>query len=157
MPGTGACSIDEAVRLNKIAVAHGCGGVLMLPPFYYKGVSDDGLFAWFSEVVQRVGDDALKIYLYHIPPQTGTPFSLDLIGRLIKEYPNTVVGLKDSGGDWSNTKAILDAFPGFGTFAGSEVFCWIRCAAAGSAASLQPATSIRPVFARSSRIGRRRK
>lgn len=122
MPGTGACSIDEAVRLNKHAVAHGCGGVLMLPPFYYKGVSDDGLFAWFSEVVQRVGDDALKIYLYHIPPQTGTPFSLDLIGRLIKEYPNTVVGLKDSGGDWSNTKAILDAFPGFGTFAGSEVF-----------------------------------
>ena len=94
----------------------------MLPPFYYKGVSDDGLFAWFSEVVQRVGDDALKIYLYHIPPQTGTPFSLDLIGRLIKEYPSTIVGLKDSGSDWANTKLILDAFPGFGTFAGSEVF-----------------------------------
>lgn len=122
MPGTGACSIDEAVRLNKQAVAHGCGGVLMLPPFYYKGMNDDGLFAFFSEVVQRVGDSGLKIYLYHIPPQTATPLSLDLIGRLIKEYPDTVVGLKDSGGDWSNTDAILKAFPGFGTFAGSEVF-----------------------------------
>ena len=122
MPGTGACSIDEAVRLNKHAVGHGCGGVLMLPPFYYKGVSDDGLFAFFSEIVQQVGSDALKIYLYHIPPQTGTPFSLDLIGRLIKEYPDTIVGLKDSGGDWSNTKAILENYPGFGTFAGSEVF-----------------------------------
>jgi len=122
MPGTGACSIDEAVRLNKHAVGHGCGGVLMLPPFFYKGVSDDGLFAFFSEIVQRVGNDALNIYLYHIPPQTGTPFSLDLIERLIKEYPSTIVGLKDSGGDWANTKAVLDEFPGFGTFAGSEVF-----------------------------------
>ncbi|MEE2688540.1 MAG: dihydrodipicolinate synthase family protein [Pseudomonadota bacterium] len=122
MPGTGACSIDEAVRLNKHAVAHGCGGVLMLPPFYYKGITDEGLFSFFSEVIQRVGDSGLKIYLYHIPPQTGTPFSLDLIGKLITEYPDTIVGLKDSGGDWSNTKAILDAFPGFGTFAGSEVF-----------------------------------
>ena len=122
MPGTGACSIDEAVRLNKHAVGYGCGGVLMLPPFYYKGVTDDGIFGFFSEVIQGVGDSALKVYLYHIPPQTGTPFSLDLIGRLIKEYPDTVVGLKDSGGDWANTKSILDAFPGFGTFAGSEVF-----------------------------------
>ena len=85
-----------------------------------QGRVDDGLFAWFSAATGR--RRCLKIYLYHIPPQTGTPFSLDLIGRLIKEYPNTVVGLKDSGGDWSNTKAILDAFPGFGTFAGSEVF-----------------------------------
>ena len=61
MPGTGACSIEEAVRLNRHAVGHGCGGVLMLPPFYYKGVSDDGLFAFFSEIVQQVGSDALKI------------------------------------------------------------------------------------------------
>ena len=122
MPGTGACSIDEAVRLNKHAVEHGCGGVLMLPPFYYKGVTDDGLFAFFSEVIQGVSQSDLKIYLYHIPPQTGTPFSLDLIDRLIKEYPDTVVGIKDSGGDWTNTKSILDAFPGFGTFAGSEIF-----------------------------------
>ncbi len=122
MPGTGACSIDEAVRLNAQAVALGCGGVLMLPPFFYKGVDDDGLFSFFSEVIERVGDARLKVYLYHIPPQTSTPISLDLIERLLKAWPDTVVGLKDSSGDWSNTEAILKNFPGFGTFAGSESF-----------------------------------
>ncbi len=122
MPGTGACALPDAVRLTSQAVKHGCRGVLMLPPFYYKGVSDDGLFASFSEVIQRVGDARLAVYLYHIPPIANVPISLTLIERLIKEYPDTVVGLKDSSGDWSNTEAVLNAFPGFGTFAGSETF-----------------------------------
>jgi 4-hydroxy-tetrahydrodipicolinate synthase len=122
MPGTGACSLTEAARLTSHAVNHGCRAVLMLPPFYYKGVSDDGLFASFSEVVQRVGDSRLAIYLYHIPPIAVVPISLSLIERLIKEYPDTVVGLKDSSGDWNNTESVLNAFPGFGTFAGSETF-----------------------------------
>ncbi len=122
MPGTGTCALSDTVRLTAHAVKHGCGGVLMLPPFYYKGVSDEGLFAAFSEVIQRVGDDRLKIYLYHIPPQAQVPIGLALIERLIKAYPETVVGLKDSSGDWNNTEAVLKAFPGFGTFAGSEVF-----------------------------------
>ena len=120
MPGTGACSIDEAVRLNKHAVAHGCGGVLMLPPFYYKGVSDDGLFAWFSEVVQRVGDDALKIYLYHIPQVSGVGLSLELVDALRKKYPTIVVGIKDSSGDWGNTKNLLD-MDDFIVYPGSEL------------------------------------
>src|SRR5947208_8888036 len=68
MPGTGCCSITETVRLTSQAVRHGCAGVLMLPPFYYKGVSEEGLFRYFSEVVQRVGEARLRIYLYHIPP-----------------------------------------------------------------------------------------
>lgn len=122
MPGTGACSITDAARLTSHAVNHGCRAVLMLPPFYYKGVSDDGLFASFSEVIQRVADPRLKIYLYHIPPIANVAITLNLIDRLIKEYPNTVVGLKDSSGDWSNTEAVLNSFPGFGTFAGSEAF-----------------------------------
>jgi 4-hydroxy-tetrahydrodipicolinate synthase len=122
MPGTGACSLTEAARLTSHAVNHGCRAVLMLPPFYYKGVSDDGLFASFSEVIQRVGDSRLALYLYHIPPIAVVPITLSLIERLIKEYPDTVVGLKDSSGDWSNTESILNAFPGFGTFAGSEAF-----------------------------------
>ncbi|MBL6929431.1 MAG: dihydrodipicolinate synthase family protein [Rhodospirillales bacterium] len=122
MPGTGACSITDSIRLTKQAVELGCGGVLMLPPFYYKGVSDDGLFANFSEIIQQVGSSSLQVYLYHIPPQAVTPISLNLIEMLVKEYPDTVVGLKDSSGDWSNTEAVIKNFPGFTVFPGSETF-----------------------------------
>lgn len=122
MPGTGCTALSDSVRLTRGAVEAGCGGVLMLPPFFYKGVSDDALFRSFAEVIEQVGDTRLKVYLYHIPPQAQLGFSLDLIARLLKAYPGTVVGLKDSSGDWSNTKAIIDAFPGFATFSGSEVF-----------------------------------
>ncbi|HVC54494.1 MAG TPA: dihydrodipicolinate synthase family protein [Stellaceae bacterium] len=122
MPGTGACSVTEAATLARHAVGHGVGGVLMLPPFYYKGMSDDGLYAFIADVIGRVGAAALKIYLYHIPPQTVLGLSLDLVGRLIKDFPDTVVGLKDSSGDWSNTAALIERFPGFAVFPGSEVF-----------------------------------
>lgn len=122
MPGTGACSVTEAASLARHAVGHGVGGVLMLPPFYYKGMSDDGLYAFIADVIGRVGSATLKIYLYHIPPQTVLGLSLDLVGRLIKDFPDTVVGLKDSSGDWSNTAALIERFPGFAVFPGSEVF-----------------------------------
>jgi 4-hydroxy-tetrahydrodipicolinate synthase len=122
MPGTGACAMTDAVNLVQHAVDHGCGGVLMLPPFYYKGVSDDGIFAFISGVIDRVGSLALRLFLYHIPPMAVVGFSLDLVGRLIAAYPETVVGLKDSSGAWSNTAALLDRFPGFAVFPGSEVF-----------------------------------
>jgi 4-hydroxy-tetrahydrodipicolinate synthase len=122
MPGTGACSITEAATLVRHGVGHGCGGVLLLPPFYYKGVSDDGIFAFVSAVIDKVASAALRIYLYHIPPVAQVGYSLDLVGRLIKAYPKTVVGLKDSSGDWDNTAALLERFPGFAVFPGSEVF-----------------------------------
>ena len=122
MPGTGACAMTDAAVLVGHAVDHGCGGVLMLPPFYYKGVSDDGIFAFISGVIDRVGSPALRLFLYHIPPMAVVGYSLDLVGRLIRAYPETVVGLKDSSGDWSNTAAVLDRFPGFAVFPGSEVF-----------------------------------
>jgi 4-hydroxy-tetrahydrodipicolinate synthase len=122
MPGTGACSVTEAAALARHAVEHGCGGVLMLPPFYYKGLSDDGIFAFISSVIDKVASPALRIYLYHIPPVAQVGYSLDLVGRLINAYPDTVVGLKDSSGDWSNTAALLERYPGFAVFPGSEVF-----------------------------------
>jgi 4-hydroxy-tetrahydrodipicolinate synthase len=122
MPGTGCCALTETVRLTAHALRHGCGGVLMLPPFYYKPVSDDGLFAHVAEVIERVGDRRLRIYLYHIPPVAVVGYSLDLMERLIKEYPSVVIGVKDSSGDWKNTEAILKRFPGFDVFPGSEVF-----------------------------------
>ena len=122
MPGTGACAMTDAVSLVRHAVDHGCGGVLMLPPFYYKGVSDDGIFAFISGVIDKVGSSALRLFLYHIPPMAVVGFSLDLVGRLLRAYPETVVGLKDSSGDWRNAAALLDCFPGFAVFPGSEVF-----------------------------------
>jgi 4-hydroxy-tetrahydrodipicolinate synthase len=124
MPGTGCCALDESVALTKRAVELGCGGTLMLPPFYYKGVSDEGLYRNFSEIVQRVGNDRLRIYLYHIPPVSQVPISLKLIERLLKDYPGIIAGAKDSSGDWANTKAMLDEFQpqGFDVFPGSETF-----------------------------------
>jgi 4-hydroxy-tetrahydrodipicolinate synthase len=122
MPGTGACALPDAVALCQAAAKAKTAAVLMLPPFYYKPVSDDGLFAFYAETIQRVGDPGLRICLYHIPQISGVPITLSLIERLIKAYPSTVVGIKDSGGDFANTKAVLDAFPNFRTFCGSERF-----------------------------------
>jgi 4-hydroxy-tetrahydrodipicolinate synthase len=124
MPGTGCCALTDSVRLTTHAVKLGCAGALMLPPFYYKGVSDEGLFRNYAEIVERVGDARLQIYLYHIPQVTQVPISLKLIERLLKAYPKNIAGTKDSSGDWNNTKATLDAFAkdGFDVFPGSETF-----------------------------------
>jgi 4-hydroxy-tetrahydrodipicolinate synthase len=124
MPGTGCCALSDSVELTRRAVAHGCGGVLMLPPFYYKGVSDEGLFASYAEVIERVGNADLRIYLYHIPPVSQVSISLALIERLLDRYPDVIAGIKDSSGDWSNTHAMLERFQprGFQVFAGSETF-----------------------------------
>jgi len=129
MPGTGCCSTTETVNLTINAVQHGCAGVLMLPPFYYKDVTAEGLYRYFSEVVQRVGDVRLKIYLYHIPPVAVVGITPNLVERLLKEYPKTIAGMKDSSGDWNQTKTFLDAFADkknrdrpFDVFVGSETF-----------------------------------
>jgi 4-hydroxy-tetrahydrodipicolinate synthase len=121
MPGVGQSALTDTARLSRRAAELGCGGVLMLPPFFYKGVPDEGLFRVVSEVIQRVGDDRLRIYLYHIPPVAQVGFSHDLIERLIKAYPGVVAGIKDSSGDWENTRGMLERFPGWGVFCGNEL------------------------------------
>lgn len=123
MPGTGHCALTDTVRLTSHAINLGCAGVLMLPPFYYKDVTDDGLFASFVEVIERVSSDQLRIYLYHIPPIAQVGISPDLVERLVTRYPETVVGIKDSSGDWDNTDALLRlGLEDFRVFAGSESF-----------------------------------
>ena len=124
MPGTGCCALPDSVRLTAHAVKLGCAGVLMLPPFYYKGVSDEGLFRSFAEIIERVGEARLRVYVYHIPPVSQVPITLGLVERLLKAYPAQAAGMKDSGGDWKNTQAFLDAFAasGFDVFPGSETF-----------------------------------
>jgi 4-hydroxy-tetrahydrodipicolinate synthase len=122
MPGTGACSINEAAEVSAHATRLGVSGVLMLPPFYYKGVPEEGLFRFFSEVVQRVGDDRLRVYLYHIPPVSAVPITHKLVERLLKAYPKQIAGMKDSADDWAHTKSMIDAFAkdGFDVFSGNE-------------------------------------
>jgi 4-hydroxy-tetrahydrodipicolinate synthase len=121
MPGTGHCALSDTVRLTRHAVGLGCAGVLMLPPFYYKGVSDEGIFRAIAEAIERVGDPRLRVYLYHFPQMAVIGFSLPLIARLIDAYPGVVVGIKDSSGDWENTRAMLERFPGWGVFPGNEL------------------------------------
>ena len=82
LPGTGACALPDAVELTRHAVQLGAGGVLILPPFYYKNQLDDGFYAYFSEIIQRIGDERLKLYLYHFPQMSAAPISLELIARL---------------------------------------------------------------------------
>ena len=124
MPGTGCSALTDSVRLTAHATKLGCAGVLMLPPFYYKGVSDEGLFRNFAEVIERVADNRLRIYLYNIPPVSQVPITVALIERLLDAYPGVVAGAKDSSGDWSNTKAYIDNFAsdGFDVFPGAETF-----------------------------------
>ena len=124
MPGTGCCALTDTVRLTEHATKAGCAGVLMLPPFYYKDVTEEGLFRSFAEVIERVGDARLRIYLYHIPPVAVVGITPKLVERLLKAYPTAIAGMKDSSGDWNNTKLFLDAFAksGFDVFVGSETF-----------------------------------
>ncbi|TMA16791.1 MAG: dihydrodipicolinate synthase family protein [Deltaproteobacteria bacterium] len=124
LPGTGCSALTDTVRLTRAAVRAGCASVLVLPPFYYKAVTDEGLFRSFAELIERVGDSRLRVYLYHIPPIAQVGFSLGLVERLLAAYPDTVVGMKDSSGDIANTRAMIDAFAkdGFEVFSGSERF-----------------------------------
>jgi 4-hydroxy-tetrahydrodipicolinate synthase len=122
--GTGSCALPDAIAATAQAVELGCAGALMLPPFYYKGVSDEGLYRYYATVIDRVADPRMRLYLYHIPPVAQVAISAGLIERLLKNYPEITAGIKDSSGDWNNTRTLLDAFrgSGFRVFVGSEAF-----------------------------------
>ncbi len=121
LPGTGTTAIPDTVTLTRRAAALGCRGALLLPPFFYKNPSDDGLFAYFSEVIGRVGG-GIGIFLYHFPAQSAVPFGLDLVGRLLQAFPGVVRGIKDSSGDAANTFGYVEHFArhGFEVYAGDD-------------------------------------
>jgi 4-hydroxy-tetrahydrodipicolinate synthase len=120
LPGTGVAAFSETVELTKHALSVGVTTVVMLPPFYYKGVTDDGVFAAYSEVVQRVADARLRVVLYHIPQFSAVPISHDVIDRLLAAYPTIFTGIKDSAGDIANMTAMVERFPGFAVLAGAD-------------------------------------
>ena len=120
MIGTGCCAFPDTIRLTKFAVERGVGGILMLPPFYYKQVNETGLARYFDLVISGVNDERLKIYLYNFPKLSGIVFSATFAGRLVREYPGIVVGMKDSSGDWEHMAEIIREIPGFKIYAGTE-------------------------------------
>jgi len=149
MPGTGAAALTDAVELTRHASRAGAAGVLMLPPFYYKNVSADGVFAYYAEVIERVGSGCAPIYLYHIPQMTQVPITLALIERLLERYPQVIAGAKDSSGDWSNAKAMIDAFAaaGFDVFPASESFL-SRSLPLGGAGCISATVNVNPAAIR---------
>jgi 4-hydroxy-tetrahydrodipicolinate synthase len=120
VPGNGACAFPDSVALTKAALDVGASAVLMLPPFFFKGVSEDGVFAFYAEVIERVANPKLKVLLYNIPKFSGVLITLPLIKRLVERYPETVVGLKDSSGDTAYTSSVMQALPKFRVFCASE-------------------------------------
>ena len=120
--GTGCCALTDSVRLTRHAVESGCRHVLMLPPFYYKGVGDEALFRSYAEIIERVGAAELDITLYHFPKLSGVPITHGLIERLVAAYPDQIGGVKDSTGDPDSTAGFLAAFPGLAIFPGTEAF-----------------------------------
>lgn len=146
LAGTGSCSLTDAIALSRAAAAFGCGGVLMLPPFYYKTPSDEGLFRFFAEIIAGIGPRSPAIYLYHIPGVANVGFSLALIDRLIDAFPGVIRGIKDTGGDSAFTHTLLaryasesfDVYPGNET----ELVTFMEAGAAGcisATANVNPA------------------
>ena len=121
MPGTGLCSLGDTLELTRHAVELGCAAVMTLPPFFFPSPGDDGLFRYFSELIEAVGSDDLKICLYHIPQNAGVGISPELARRLNEAFPQTVVAYKDSSGNWDNTQSVIKSAPGVSVFPASEV------------------------------------
>ncbi|MCP3470838.1 dihydrodipicolinate synthase family protein [Bradyrhizobium sp. CCGUVB1N3] len=120
LPGTGVPALTETVELTRHALSLGVTTVVMLPPFYYKDITDEGLYASYSEVIQRVADVRLKVVLYHIPQMSHQPIPHAVIARLRAAYPDVIVGIKDSSGDFANMTAMIEKFPGFAVLAGAD-------------------------------------
>lgn len=110
--GTGSCATQDAVDLTSAAVDAGFTNVLVLPPFYYKNPSDDGLYAYFANLIEKVGDDRLRVYIYHFPQMSATPIPVDVVVRLKQAFGPVVAGLKDSSGDMAQSLAFAEATGG---------------------------------------------
>lgn len=120
IPGTGLCNLPESVELAQQATELGCEGVMVLPPFFFKNVSDQGLLDYYERFIERVNRADLRIYLYHIPQVSGVGLSISLIKTLREQYPTTIIGIKDSSGDWTNTEQLLQ-MEDFIVYPGSEL------------------------------------
>ncbi len=119
IPGTGLSNVADTARLSRACLDMGCAGVMTLPPFYFKSVTEDGLYRYFEQLIATIGSDA-RIYLYHIPPIAIVGVPPALAARLHADFPDQIVGIKDSSGDWDNTRALLN-IDGMIVYPGSEL------------------------------------
>jgi len=143
MVGTGCNAITDSVQLTAHAVSHGVHRVLMLPPFYYKGMRDEGLARAFGEVIERVHDSELRVFLYHFPRLSGVPITLGLLDLLAERYGPAVAGVKDSSGEWDNTAAMIERFPQMAIFPGSEIFL-LQGLESGGAGCITATSNVNP-------------
>ncbi len=117
---TGCAALTDTTMLTRHAVQSGCAAVLVLPPFFWKTPSDEGLFTWYAKLIEGVNDTRLKVLLYHLPQVSAVPLSVDLVARLATAFPDTVVGIKDSEGNWAHTAAVLERCPQLAVMVGHE-------------------------------------
>ncbi|SPJ25823.1 dihydrodipicolinate synthase family protein [Palleronia abyssalis] len=143
IPGTGCCALGDTIELTRHASDLGCKGALMLPPFFYKGVPDEGVYDAYARVIEAVGRNDTRIYLYHIPQMTGVPITLPLIDRLLASFGPVIAGLKDSSGKWENTEAVIRAFPQIDVYSASEAMI-PQNAATGGAGCISASANVNP-------------
>jgi 4-hydroxy-tetrahydrodipicolinate synthase len=168
MVGTGAAATADAVALTRHAAELGFGGALVLPPFYYKGVPDDGLAGYVATIVKATMDRSIPLYLYHYPQLSGLPWHVKLIRRLRAAHGDRIVGLKDSSGDMGYAREAAAIDPDFKVFPSTEAVllearggAFAGCISAtanlnadlcarafhgGDAAALEAAVTIRKLF-----------
>ena len=121
LPGTGCAALPDTVRLTRHAIDHGCCNVLVMPPFFFKDVSDSGVVDLYSRIIEGVGSSDLRIYIYNFPAMTAASGSARTPSPgCIEAYPSTIAGVKDSSGDWDYVTALLKRFPGTAVFTGWE-------------------------------------
>ncbi len=144
---TGCAALPEAVALSRHAVAAGCRACLVLPPFFWKDATDEGLFTWFARLIDDVADPRLRILLYHLPQVSAVPLSVDLVARLAKTFPQVIAGVKDSGGNWDHTSALLSRLPELAILSGHEPHL-PRLMRAGGAGTICGVANIYPAMVR---------
>jgi 4-hydroxy-tetrahydrodipicolinate synthase len=144
---TGCAALAETIALTRQGVQSGCAGCLVLPPFFFKDVPEEGLFAWYARVIEAVADPRLRLFLYHIPQVTGVPVSVDLVARLAAAFPGIIAGVKDSEGNWAHTSALLARAPQLAILVGHEPHL-PRLLRAGGAGTICGVANIYPALVR---------
>ncbi len=139
--GIGCCAHADTLALARHALDLGVTRMLMLPPFYFKEVPDEGVYRAFAELIEALGSDRLRLILYHFPRMSMVPVNRPVIERLLGRYPGTVVGIKDSSGDWEHTRALITAFPDFSVFSGSDMHL-LRNLQAGGAGTISAGANL---------------
>jgi 4-hydroxy-tetrahydrodipicolinate synthase len=145
--GTSACAVADVAELTRCCAELGCAGALIMPPFFYKGVSVDGALRFYAEVFAACGEALPPVYLYHIPQTSGVAVAAELVGRLLERFGAKIRGYKDSSGQWANTAEIRARYPQLETFVGSEALL-LNNLDAGGAGCISASVNVQPAATR---------